>query len=150
VIFKYWHVLTGAYICLVAAFIVYITGVHLEQLERMQQGSEAILSMFSSVIGAGYRFCFVAHESGEIVYMNRDFQEMFPRFVAGDELTIAAFGAMQGWKQEARTAGDLMAMTRGGTIPLQLACGAEETPELIMLEATAVRRPRGFVLLRGR
>lgn len=145
----YYNVLTGFYILFGASCITALISRYLERSKRIQQASEFLNSLLSSIVGHGYRFCLVTRPNGDIIYANRDFQQCFTQFVAQDNLTMSEWGRMQdvaeGQLKEllTRISGNI---SNSATVTVKMEDGRTEN---ITLSIEPIDYPKGYVLIRA-
>lgn len=145
----YNNTLTGAGICVVVGAVMLGIGRQMERVQQIQQATEFMNALFSSALGKGYAFCTVIREDGEIVYLNRSFQEMFPKFLEQKERTLQALFAKYG-AQEDSVAGllALVQQNNHGSVPVNLTLEDGSARSFHMM-IEMIDRPAGFALLRA-
>ncbi len=146
----YYDMLTGFYICFVSGIMMFFISKQLQLINRNQLSSEFINAAFSSVISKDYRFCFIARYDGEIVYLNRQFQDMFPGFLSQPSLNTATLCNMQSvphseWEKLAAT----LVAESACSFPITMKAGADNRPHIFTLQIEPISTPRGYVLIRA-
>lgn len=122
---------------------------NLEKQKKKTEALEFMNALFSSAIGKGYAFCCMVKSTGEIVFYNRPFQEVFPNYVAQKTRTLKSLTELYHVPQEhADALKALMEENRAGEIASRI--HAENQPEkAVTFHLEPIERPTGFFLLRG-
>jgi hypothetical protein len=143
------NTLTGFYICMGSGLIIMFVAIHLERIRKIQLSTEFLNAIFSSALGKGYKFCIVARRDGEIIYVNRDFHNIFAHFVVQPALNIKQLCVMYGVSQEdCHRVESALLQSVPQTIGLHIQMGYVE-PEPISLQIEPVDLPAGYMLVRG-
>jgi hypothetical protein len=146
----FYDSLIGFYICVGSGLLVGFVSIKLERIRKLQVSSEFLSAMFSSVLGKGYRFCFAAHSDGEIVYVNRAFHALFPRFVAQPVLNLTQLCTLYGVSDfDRQRIADALQGDETQTFTLGMNTGADGALEPVSLLVQPVAFPQSYALVRG-
>jgi hypothetical protein len=146
------NALFGSLMCVVVGSITLALARQIENLQNMLQATEFLNALLSSALGKHYSFDMVAKLDGEIVYVNRPFQEMFPEFLALPARTVGAFLDMcQVPQDRGQTIINQLNQSMDATVTVEMVCGgAQKQTRSVALTIEPIARPSGFVLLRGK
>jgi hypothetical protein len=146
------NTLFGSLMCVVVGSITLALARQIEHLQNMLQATEFLNALLSSALGKHYSFDMVAKLDGEIVYVNRPFQEMFPEFLALPARTVGAFFDMcQVPQDRGQTVINQLNQSIDATTTLDMVCGgAQKQARSVTLTVEPIARPSGFVLIRGK
>jgi hypothetical protein len=146
----YYNSLVGCWLASGVGLVILYVARKLEKLEKIQHSTEFMNALFSSALGKKYKFCTVINLAGEIVYLNRSFQAMFPAFVQQSERTLDKLLSMQNVAAD-RTdmVKKLIEQNSESSLAVIMDAGAEKAPESVTLYIEPIERPSGFVLIRG-
>jgi len=147
----YYNDIDGVLLALgVGSAIAYI-GRKLEHQETLQRSSEFMNALFSSALGDGYKFCAVARRAGEIVYVNRAFQDVFPTFIEQPKRDLKTLVRLFNIPEEDGQKMMLLATDGAlGTVHTSVSVGVDRRSEPLSISVCPISRPHGFVLLRGK
>lgn len=124
---------------------------NLERTKKIKQYLEFMNALFSSALGKGYQFCCVVKSTGEVVFYNRPFQTIFPKFLDQSDRSI---GALMSLYQVPAADQDklkgFMSATSDGSVTTTLRDEAASTSLSLTLHVEAIDRPTGFFLVRGK
>lgn len=138
-------------VCVLVGTIMLILARRIEKLQAMLVATEFSNALFTSAMGKGYAFTAVAARNGEIIYLDRSFQEMFPHFIDQPRRTLdLLLTTHNAPPEQCQYIASLVAQPSRAEVPLSIAGGPENAMHEIMLAIDPIERPRGFVLLRGR
>lgn len=146
------NTLFGSLMCVVIGSITLALARQIENLQNMLQATEFLNALLSSALGKHYSFDMIAKNNGEIVYVNRPFQEMFPEFLALPTRTVGAFLEMcQIPTARAETIVSQLGQSTDSTTTLDMVYGgAQKQARSVTLALEPIARPGGFVLIRGK
>lgn len=146
----FYDVLTGFYLCLGTGGVVAYVAIHLNRMQKMQQSTEFLNALLSLALGHNFRFSMIVRSDGEIVYLNRACQSMFPRFVTQPAVNLTMLCNMQnvpdGDQQK------LVALTTqatAGSVTVTLNAGEQDHSESILLHIEPIDFSPGYALVRG-
>lgn len=149
-IIVYNDTLLGAVICTLLGVIMLYFGRQIEKLQGIIHATEFMNAIFSSALSKKYKFCAVVRKDGEIVYINRPFQERFPEFTEQPTRTLEQLFALHGVStQDAEKVTALVTNTHEGMAAVAAQAGNPRTQQSMIFMVEPVDRPRGFSLLRG-
>jgi len=146
----YYDSLTGVYICGTLGAVLFVVGKQVEVIKSLLHVSDFMNALFSSVVAKKSKFTAIVKLSGDVVYFNRPFQELFPQFVAQDKRKLETLLALAGASIE-HTGAALTALSNNQEtrVNVILNLGNHKTAEPISLSFEPIERPTGFVLIRG-
>ncbi|MFZ4540874.1 MAG: hypothetical protein ACOYNL_03550 [Rickettsiales bacterium] len=123
---------------------------NLEKQKKSRESLEFMNALLSSALGAGHRFCCIVKNTGDIMFYNRPFQEVFPEYITQGTHTLDALFTLYNVPQADHNAiTGLMAPNRSGTINTSIRAEGSNTQTIsIILEP--IERPTGYFLLRGK
>jgi len=106
-------------------------------------------ALFASALGLNNKFCMIIKRDGNIVYIDRAFQEMFPEFLRQPRRTIDLL--MEYGKVSREDSDKVFAAIEQGVYSKVVfdIRGANQQHNMIMA-IEPIMRPSGFILLRGR
>ena len=149
-ILLYNAALLAAEICVVVGVIMYFITSKYEKIHRQLLAAEFMSAMFASALAINCKFCMVVKPDGDIVYFDREFQQMFPDFFALEKHTLEVlFGAYPLESDSGQKIISLVADAKKETVNIFIAGGADKTMCPIRLSIEPIPRPSGFILLRG-
>lgn len=107
-------------------------------------------ALFASALGLNNKFCLIIRRDGNIVYLDRSFQEVFPDFMKQPRKTIEIF-LEQGRVSKEETEKVFAAIDQGvfSKVVFNIR-GAGSQFHKMIVSVEPILRPTGFVLLRGR
>jgi len=147
----FYDMLTGFYICLISGMMMFFISNQLERINRIQLSTDFMNAAFSSVIGRDYRFCFVTRNDGEIIYLNRPFQDTFPGFLSQPILNVATLCSMQGGsKEQSEKLVELMNSGKYHSHSITLKAGEASTEQTFLLSIEPIDTPKGYTMVRGK
>ncbi len=134
---------------LVGGLFIYV-GCKIKQQEILQHSTEFMNAIFASAIGDNYKFCAVTRRDGEIVYMNRSFQTVFPHFIEQPRHDLKTLITLSGIAQDdGQKIISMVTDNMPGTLKILIKTGEEKKSESMNVSIQSVSHPRGFVLIRG-
>ena len=148
----YFHSVQGVVLPVGIGCLIFYIGRKLEAQEAIQQTTEFLNALLASAIGDGYKFCAIASRDGEIVYMNRAFQEMFSISIEQPNRDLISFLSLSSIPEDDMQ--KIMSLTAEGAIgtvstTVSMGAGADRGSELLSISVCPISHPHGFVLLRG-
>lgn len=107
-------------------------------------------ALFASALGLNNKFCMIIRRSGNIIYLDRAFQEMFPDFLSQPQRTIDAL--LERGKVSRQDTDKIFAAIEHGVYERAVfeIKGADGAFTKIVMSIEPILRPSGFILLRGR
>ncbi len=124
--------------------------IHLQRTHDLLLATEFQNSLFASALGLNNKFCMIMKQDGNIVYLDRSFQNMFPDFLKQSRRTLdmlLEIGAVT------REDGEKIYNAIGRGVYEKVIFkikGAGSEIHKIVMSVEPILRPSGFVLLRGR
>ncbi|MFW0777643.1 MAG: hypothetical protein ACN2B6_07995 [Rickettsiales bacterium] len=147
----YNDMMAGSILCVMVGTVLLITAKQDEKHKRQMQATEFLNALFASALGAGHKFCMIAKQDGEIVYLDRSFQQMFPDMVNQPRRTVQDLLGMYNASEANReTVLEAIKKDHETTINLQIEGSKEHTVHSIAMHMEPILRPSGFCLIRGR
>ena len=147
----YNDMLAGSILCVMVGTVLLITAKQDEKHKRQMQSTEFLNALFASALGAGHKFCMIAKHDGEIVYLDRSFQQMFPDMVNKPRRTLQDLLDMYNASEaHSQTVIEAIKKDHETTISLQIEGSKEHTVHSIAMHIEPILRPSGFCLIRGR
>ncbi len=135
---------------LAGAIFIVIANIYVQRMKLVQQATEFMNAILSSVVGQGYRFCTVVRNDGYIIYLNRGFQAMFPKFIAAGKFDLPIWGEMQGLAEaDRKQIMQLIESKTAKTFVVRMTMGEATTPENVTLTVAPVDKPEGYTIIRG-
>lgn len=147
----YSDALVGSGLCVVVGAVLWFFAKHIERGQKQLQATQFLNAMFASVLAVGYKFTMIVKSDGEIVYLDRAFQEMFPDIMKGSKRTLEMLFESYHVPLDHQQA--LLSMiAKGGeaNIPFSIEGGSNHASHSLTLFCNPVPRPSGFFVLRGR
>jgi len=145
----YKNTLLGAVLCILLGIGLYIYAKHIERLKKLLTTTEFLNALFSSIVGAGHKFCIIVNiDSGDIVYMNNQFQQMFPEMLPMPKRELKTL--LEVYKVD-ESAGILSALkaAKKTSITAQTQSGNDKKASSILWSIEPIARPSGFSIIRG-
>lgn len=107
-------------------------------------------ALFASALGLNNKFCMIIRRNGNVVYLDRMFQDMFPDFLKQPHRSIDVL-LQQGKVSRQDSEKIFSAIERGvyEKVVFEIR-GADNHFNKIVMSIEPILRPSGFVLLRGR
>jgi len=149
-ILVYNDTLLGSILCTAVGAVMLVVAKQIEKQQKLLQATEFLNALFASALGAGHKFCMITKQDGEIVYLDRSFQQMFPDMVQKpkrmlDEL-LSIYHTSDANKQSLMQALKLDSESR---ITVQIEGGSEKSKQSVAIHIEPILRPSGFCLVRG-
>ena len=146
----FYDVHTAFYLCLGTGGVAACLAMHLDRMQKSQPSTEFLSALLSLALGHNFRFSMIVRSDGEIVYLNRAFQSMFPRFVAQSAVNLTMLCNMQSVPpvdQQQLVA--LVTQAAAGRVSIVINVGAQEQSESILLHIEPIDFSPGYALIRG-
>lgn len=138
----YHNTLIGAVLLIVLGFSLLIYATHVEHYKRLLTKTEFLTALFSSVVGSDYKFCMVVNnKTGEIVYLNKGFQQAFPKIIAMPDRKISDLLETYDTGKNSKTILDTISKGKEADVKT-------DSHGTWLIEPIA--RPAGFSLIRGK
>ena len=123
------------------------------QIQRYQDlllATEFQNALFASALGLNNKFCMIIRRNGNIVYLDRMFQEMFPDFLKQSQRSIDVL--LQLGKVSRQDSEKIFSAIEQGVYEKVIfeIRGADNKFNKILMSIEPILRPSGFILLRGR
>lgn len=148
-ILVYNNTLLGSMMCVIVGSITLSLGRQIEKQQKVLHATEFMNALFASVIGSGSLFCMVVRADGEIMYLNRGTQDMFPTFLDQPVRHLDLLLSMHNVPEEHRgKIAALIAQQNAEKIGVTIEDG-EKKSRAITLSIEPILRPKGFTLIRG-
>ena len=148
----YNDALLGSVMCTLTGFVLLIFAKQIETRKKELLSTEFLNALFSSAIAAGHKFTMIVRqESGNIVYLNRGFQDMFPDMIDPPKRTLEALLSLYYVSDADRNS--VLAAAKQSTasqVPLTIQAGADRKTHSIVMSMEPIARPAGFCLIRGK
>lgn len=140
-----------------AMALIFLTGLaSWYVIVQMQRNRDLLLAtefqnaLFASALGLNNKFCMIIRRNGNIVYLDRMFQDMFPDFLRQPQRSIDVL-LQQGRVSRTDSEKIFSAIERGVYEKVVFAIpGAANAPNKLVMSIEPIMRPSGFILLRGR
>lgn len=143
-------------LALIAIIVIMLGAVGWYAIVQIQRNRDLVLTtefqnaLFASALGINNKFCLIIKRDGNIIYLDRAFQDMFPGFVNTSRRTIDVLLDHAKVSQE-DSAKIFTAVERG--IYDKVVFNVRDANGLfhrIIMSIEPILRPSGFILLRGR
>ena len=148
----YNQMMLGAQITTLIGLVLYVFAKQLEKHKKSLAFTEFLNALLSSALGKDHKFCMVVKQSdGQIVYLNRDFQKIFPEIAALEMRTLDILLNRYNIAAGARKS-IIQAATKGAAKTVNTEFKAEhakKTQEISFI-IEPIQRPAGFSLIRGK
>ena len=107
-------------------------------------------ALFASALDYNRTFCLIIKNDGNIVYMDRSFQKIFPAFMKESHLTLTTF--IEHGKIESSEASRILGAVERGTSNQSVctAYGSDGRVHKLVISVEPIPRPAGFVMLHSR
>jgi hypothetical protein len=143
--------LLGSLLCVVVGSITLYLGRHVEKQQRVINATEFMNALFSSSLCRNHKFCTIVRKDGEIVYLDRGFQELFPEYVDQPKRELDLLLGMHEVTQEHRNKlASLISSGGEGTVSFTAPTGSNKIMQLLNVTVEPIIRPKGYSLVRGR
>jgi two-component system cell cycle sensor histidine kinase/response regulator CckA len=123
---------------------------------QMQSNNDLVLAtefqnaLFASALGINNKFCMIIRRNGNVVYLDRAFQELFPDFLHQSKRSIDIL-LEQGRVSRSESEKVFTAIERGVFEKVMFEIrGSDNRFNKIVMSIEPILRPSGFILLRGR
>lgn len=140
----------GALICILVGSIMLYLGRSIERQQKVINATEFMNALFSSALCRNHRFCAVVREDGEIIYLDRGFQEMFPDFMEQPSRDLATFIKIS--EIPDNHGSNLTSLITSGGVgqaAFSVPIGSNKISDSITVTVEPIARPKGFSLVRG-
>jgi len=107
-------------------------------------------ALFASALGLNNKFCLIIKQDGNVIYLDRSFQDMFPDFLGQSRRTIDVL-LEQGKVSTEDSAKVFSAIEHGAYDKVVFNIRtADKSFQKIIMSIEPILRPSGFIMLRGR
>jgi len=143
-------------VALIAVLFITLGSIAWYTVIQIQRDRDLVLTtefqnaLFASALGINNKFCLIIKRDGNIIYLDRSFQEMFPSFHNTPRRTVDVLLEYARVSQE-ESAKIFSAIERGtyDKVIFNIRDANGESHHIIM-SIEPILRPSGFILLRGR
>jgi hypothetical protein len=143
--------LIGSLICISVGSVMLYLGRTLEKQQNVINATEFMNAVFSSALCKGYRFCFIARANGNIIYLDRGFQELFPDFMSQSERELSVFCETQQLRPDvAAKLTELVRTHAEASLEMTALIGSNRVVQILTITCEPITRPKGYVLVRGK
>jgi len=143
--------LLGSLLCVVVGSITLYLGRHIEKQQKILNATEFMNALFSSAVCRNHKFCIIVNQEGEIVYLDRGFQELFPEYMEQPKRELDLLLGMHDVAQEYRS--KIFSLISGnvdGQVTFTAPTGSNRISQTINVIVEPIMRPKGFSLVRGK
>ena len=133
-------------LCIIGGYVI----IQLLRNHDLLLATEFQNALFASALGLNNKFCLIIRRNGNIVYLDRMFQEMFPDFLQQPQRSIDAL--LDRGKVTRQDADKIFAAIEHGVyekVVFEIK-GADGKFVKVIMSIEPIMRPSGFILLRGR
>jgi hypothetical protein len=124
---------------------------NLEKLKKHKESIEFMNALFSSALGAGWKFCCIVKSTGDIVFYNRPFQSIFPAYIKQNNRTLESLLTLYNVPQADRDIiNGFIFSTSAGSISITLPAVESAESQTFAVHIEPIERPTGFFLIRGK
>lgn len=124
---------------------------NLEKMKKAKQSLEFMNALFSSALSKNHQFCCIVKATGEIIFYNRQFQAMFPSYVAQPSRMIDTLFTLYHMPAEHQEKlKSFMSANSEGMITTTVQEQSTSTHLSLTMYLEPIDRPTGFFLLRAR
>lgn len=149
-ILVYNDTLMGSILCVAVGTVMLVISKQVEKQQKLLQATEFLNALFASALGAGHKFCMITKQDGEIVYLDRSFQQMFPDMVNKSKRTLEELLTLYNTSESNRMSlMQALKLNSESKITVQIEGGAERTKQSVAVHIEPILRPSGFCLVRG-
>ncbi len=124
---------------------------NLEKLKKHKESLEFMNALFSSALGAGWKFCCIVKSTGELVFYNRSFQTVFPAYLEQTNRTLEGWMRSCSLEQyDCDIIKNFIQTSTAGTVNISLKDAGSDVVEPVVFHIEPIERPTGFFLIRGK
>jgi hypothetical protein len=147
----YYRSPNGSVLVVAIASSVAVIAHNLEKAKKHRELIEFMNALFSSALGEGWKFCFIVKNTGDIVFYNRAFQNVFPAYIKQDNRTLGNLLRIYHVQQSEREALNafITSSTKGNT-NIALKSQDDVISNTISFHVEPIERPTGYFLVRGK
>jgi hypothetical protein len=141
----------GSIICAIAGLPLFVIGKQTERLKRALATTEFLNALFSSAIGKDHKFSIIVkQDNGQIVYLNRDFQKMFPSLLELPKRSLEELLSLYNVAESDKKS-ILKASKKGSAEEFAIKIDTDKDKKKIPITFSIepIQRPNGFCLIRG-
>jgi len=143
-------------LALVIILIILLSAVGSYVAVQLQRSRDLVLTtefqnaLFASALGINNKFCLIIRMDGNIVYLDRSFQEMFPDFIKQPRRTVSVL--LNYGKLSPEESKKIFAAIERNVYDKVIFTIRDSKGEFhkIVMSIEPILRPEGFILLRGR
>ncbi len=143
--------LLGSLMCMLVGSIMLYLGRNIEKQQKVVNATEFMNALFSCALCHGYKFCMIVRQDGEIMYLDRGFQEIFPDFMGQPKRNLEALIQTQSLPDDTANAlKRALATPKDDHFAITVASGSNKVVQALSIQSEPISRPKGYVLLRGK
>lgn len=143
--------LLGSLLCVVVGTVTLYLGRHIEKQQKVINATEFMNALFSSALCRGQKFCCIVRADGEIVYLDRGFQELFPEYMEQAKRELDLLFSMHDVAAEHRNRlTSLIANSSDGQVAFSAPTGSNRITQSLTVTVEPILRPKGYSLVRGK
>jgi len=147
----YYNSLEGCILAVAIGLSFALVAQNLENLKKTKESIEFMNALFSSALSSGYKFCFIVKNTGDIVFYNRPFQNIFPAYVAQNTRTFESLLNLYSVSEaDQNILNGFISSNSGGNISLALRENESTENQTLTFHIEPIGRPTGFFLIRGK
>lgn len=124
---------------------------NLEKIKKHKESIEFMNALFSSALGAGWKFCCIVKNSGDIVFYNRSFQSIFSDYTKQNTRTLESLLSLYAVPQAERDIiNGFISSASTGSISVTLKSEDNTEKQMLAFHIEPIERPTGYFLIRGK
>lgn len=148
-ILVYLQTMIGGLVCAGAGFVLLLFALQTERYKEIIERSEFLNALLASAAGEGHKFTAIAtKKNGQIVYLNEGFQKTFPKMVDMERRSLGKlFTTYKVDKTKSKPILEAIKKSSKKTTTIEIKNGKKT--QKIKISVEPIKRPEGFVLVRG-
>lgn len=141
----------GCVLAVVIGICFALVSNNLEKMKKIKGSLEFMNALFSSALGKNYQFCCIVKNTGDLVFFNRSFQDVFPAYISQPSRKLDTLLALyQIAPEQQEMLKSLVTNGTEGSFTTSLRADSADNPRPMTFYVEPIERPTGFVLLRGK
>ena len=146
----YHTMLYGGMVCVLVGIVTLFFALQAKKHQRTLNSSEFLNALLASALTYDHAFCAIVKD-GNIIYLDKGFQKTFPEFTGQPERTLAALFDLYKPAPEGRQKLlDVIGQNIHASVAVLMENGDERRKSELNFFIDPIKRPGGFVLLRGK
>ena len=143
--------IVGTQVCTLMGLIMYILSRKYKALHDTLQATEFMTTAFVSGLSLQCKFYLLATPDGEVIYLDRVFQDLFPDLAEQDDWNLPElFSLYHVPDEDRRKILQSVSESKKDTIDITIGVGPYKQAQSVQLSIEPLSRPKGILLLCGK